>query len=65
MREQVEVWEVTHNKEFLVEGSRFVDYIQRQWLEYNNAKESEKTQRVSCFVMPIDLGQHIWVIYEI
>ena len=48
--EQIEVWEKTRGKVFLVGGARFVDFIKKQWEEYKVNKEQEKNQRVSPIV---------------
>ena len=47
MKEQIGAWEARHQRQFLVDGVRFVDYIQNQWESYQRNKENEKDQRVS------------------
>jgi methyl coenzyme M reductase subunit C-like uncharacterized protein (methanogenesis marker protein 7) len=38
-------WERQQEKPFLVDGKRFVDYIEKQWTAYQNSKI------VECFVL--------------
>ena len=47
VKEQIRAWEARHQRQFLVDGVRFVDYIQNQWESYQRNKENEKDQRVS------------------
>lgn len=45
LKVQIDSWEQEHNKEFLVNGQKFLDYVQQQWEEYNEEKEREKLER--------------------
>lgn len=38
-------WERQQEKPFLVDGKRFVDYIEKQWTAYQNSKIVEKEER--------------------
>ena len=46
VKDQIESWEKSTGREFLVSGQRFVDFIQKQWDDFNLQKEQEKIQRV-------------------
>ena len=39
-------WEQQAGKDFLVDGVRFIDYIQNQWAVYQTEKEKAKEMRV-------------------
>lgn len=39
-------WEKQHEKPFLVDGRRFVNYIEKEWEVYQNSKIVEKEERV-------------------
>lgn len=46
VKEVILKWEKDNEKDFLVEGVRFVDYIRIQWENYHKDKAKEKDQRV-------------------
>lgn len=46
VKADIEKWESDNDCQFLVGGVRFVEFIDQQWKEYNQAKEDEKNQRV-------------------
>jgi len=41
----IEIWEEQNSKPFLVEGTRFSDYVHSQWECHEMKKKNEKTQR--------------------
>lgn len=41
----IEEWETRNHRDFRLEGERFADYIQRQWVEFNEDKDKQKNQR--------------------
>lgn len=45
--QQINEWEAEHGCVFLVDGVRFIDYVQNQWEEHRIAQETEKMERVS------------------
>ncbi|TMS05069.1 Protein regulator of cytokinesis 1 [Larimichthys crocea] len=45
LKAQIDVWEQEHGKEFLVNGQKFLDYVQQQWEHHHIEKEKEKTER--------------------
>lgn len=49
LKAQIDVWEQEHGKEFLVNGQKFLDYVQQQWEHHHIEKEKEKTERVSYY----------------
>lgn len=46
MKAQIDSWEEEHSKEFLVNGQKFLEYVQQQWKEHHEKKEKEKLERV-------------------
>lgn len=45
LRVQIDAWEQEHNKEFLVNGQKFLEYVQQQWDHHHAEKEKEKLER--------------------
>ncbi|XP_005728032.1 protein regulator of cytokinesis 1-like isoform X1 [Pundamilia nyererei] len=45
LKAQIDVWEQEHGKDFLVNGQKFLDYVQQQWDQHHNEKEKEKLER--------------------
>ncbi|TKS73563.1 Protein regulator of cytokinesis 1 [Collichthys lucidus] len=45
LKAQIDVWEQEHGKEFLVNGQKFLDYVQQQWEHHHIEKEKEKMER--------------------
>lgn len=39
-------WQKDNNKEFLINGKSFPDYIEHQWKEFHLQKEQQKQSRV-------------------
>lgn len=52
---QIDVWEQEHGKEFLVNGQKFLDYVQQQWDHHHSEKEKEKLERVFYFIQNLTL----------
>lgn len=46
LKGQIDVWEQEHGKEFLVNGQKFLEYVQQQWDHHHTEKEKEKLERV-------------------
>lgn len=46
LKAQIDAWEQEHGKDFLVNGQKFLEYVQQQWDEHHNEKEKEKLERV-------------------
>lgn len=46
LKAQIDVWEQEHGKEFLVNGQKFLEYVQQQWDHHHTEKEKEKLERV-------------------
>ncbi len=46
LKAQIDVWEQEHGKEFLVNGQKFLEYVQQQWEHHHTEKEKEKLERV-------------------
>lgn len=40
------MWEKENGREFLVDGVRFIQYIDEQWKAYQESKIKEKEERV-------------------
>ena len=51
--EEISIWERDNDREFLMEGVCFKEFVKRQWEEYTANKEAEKVNRV----------KHYWFIY--
>ncbi|XP_044050370.1 protein regulator of cytokinesis 1-like isoform X3 [Siniperca chuatsi] len=45
LKAQIDVWEQEHGKEFLVNGQKFLEYVQQQWDHHHTEKEKEKLER--------------------
>lgn len=45
LKSQIENWEQEHGMEFLVNGQKFLEYVQQQWENHHNEKEMEKLER--------------------
>nr|XP_046249251.1 protein regulator of cytokinesis 1-like isoform X2 [Scatophagus argus] len=45
LKAQIDVWEQQHGKEFLVNGQKFLEYVQHQWDNHHTEKEKEKLER--------------------
>ncbi|XP_014888414.1 protein regulator of cytokinesis 1-like [Poecilia latipinna] len=45
LKAQIDSWEEEHGKEFLVNGQKFLEYVQQQWKEHHEKKEREKLER--------------------
>lgn len=51
LKAQIDVWEEQHGKEFLVNGQKFLEYVQQQWDHHHTEKEREKLERVCCLMI--------------
>lgn len=47
LKTQIDTWEQEHEKEFQVNGQKFLEYVQQQWDQHHTEKEKEKLERVS------------------
>ncbi|XP_023128588.2 protein regulator of cytokinesis 1-like isoform X2 [Amphiprion ocellaris] len=45
LKAQIDAWEEQHCKEFLVNGQKFLEYVQQQWDHHHSEKEKEKLER--------------------
>ncbi|KAL6106603.1 prc1 [Pungitius sinensis] len=45
LKGQIDAWVEEHGKEFLVNGQKFLDYVQQQWDHHHAEKEKEKQER--------------------
>ncbi|XP_027888736.1 protein regulator of cytokinesis 1-like [Xiphophorus couchianus] len=45
LKAQIDSWEEEHGKEFLVNGQKFLEYVQQQWKEHHEKKEKDKLER--------------------
>ncbi|XP_020790777.1 protein regulator of cytokinesis 1 isoform X2 [Boleophthalmus pectinirostris] len=45
LKTQIDSWEQENGREFLVNGQKFLDYVQQQWENHHNEKEREKLER--------------------
>ncbi|KAK5867251.1 hypothetical protein PBY51_011761 [Eleginops maclovinus] len=45
LKAQIDAWEQEHGKEFLVNGQKFLEYVQQQWDQHQAEKEKEKLER--------------------
>lgn len=46
LKAQIDAWEQEHSREFLVNGQKFLEYVQQQWESHHTEKEKEKLERV-------------------
>lgn len=52
LKAQIEAWEKEAGREFLVNGQKFLQYVEEQWEVHRTEKEQEKLQRVKAVVVP-------------
>lgn len=52
LKAEIEQWELEQNREFLVNGQKFMQFVSDQWELYRLEKEREKQERV-CILLPI------------
>ncbi|XP_057693587.1 protein regulator of cytokinesis 1-like isoform X2 [Corythoichthys intestinalis] len=45
LKVQIDCWEQEQGKQFLVNGQKFLDYVQQQWEQHHVQKEKEKMER--------------------
>ncbi|XP_076002961.1 protein regulator of cytokinesis 1b isoform X2 [Genypterus blacodes] len=45
LRSQIEGWESEQGREFLVNGQKFLQYVEQQWEQHHMEKEKEKQER--------------------
>ncbi|XP_068596045.1 protein regulator of cytokinesis 1-like [Brachionichthys hirsutus] len=45
LKAQIDIWEHEHGREFLVNGQKFLDYVQQQWDDHHSEKEEKKMER--------------------
>ncbi|XP_077566341.1 protein regulator of cytokinesis 1-like [Stigmatopora nigra] len=45
LKVQIDCWEEEQDKQFLVNGQKFLDYVQQQWDQHHVEKEKEKLER--------------------
>ncbi|XP_047451996.1 protein regulator of cytokinesis 1-like isoform X2 [Mugil cephalus] len=45
LKAQIDAWEQEHDKEFMVNGQKFLEYVQQQWNHHHEEKEKEKLER--------------------
>ncbi|KAM9375381.1 protein regulator of cytokinesis 1-like [Pholidichthys leucotaenia] len=45
LKAQIDAWEQEHSKDFLVNGQKFLEYVQEQWDQHHTEKEKEKLER--------------------
>ncbi|XP_068170194.1 protein regulator of cytokinesis 1-like isoform X2 [Antennarius striatus] len=45
LKAQIDIWEHEHGKEFLVNGQKFLEYVQQQWDNHHAEKEEKKMER--------------------
>ncbi|TNN00201.1 hypothetical protein fugu_011447 [Takifugu bimaculatus] len=45
LKTQIDEWEQEHQKEFQVNGQKFLEYVQQQWDQHHTEKEKEKLER--------------------
>ncbi|XP_042352314.1 protein regulator of cytokinesis 1-like [Plectropomus leopardus] len=45
LKAQIDLWEQEHGREFLVNGQKFLEYVQQQWDHHHAEKEKEKMER--------------------
>ncbi|XP_059191544.1 protein regulator of cytokinesis 1-like isoform X2 [Centropristis striata] len=45
LKAQIDVWEQEQGREFLVNGQKFLEYVQQQWDHHHAEKEKEKLDR--------------------
>uniref|UniRef100_A0A3Q2DRL1 Protein regulator of cytokinesis 1 n=1 Tax=Cyprinodon variegatus TaxID=28743 RepID=A0A3Q2DRL1_CYPVA len=46
LKTQIDGWEQEHGRDFLVNGQKFLTFVQQQWQEHNEEKDREKLERV-------------------
>lgn len=46
LKSEIEAWESQQGREFLVNGQKFLQYVEEQWGLYQIEKEREKQERV-------------------
>lgn len=46
LKAQIDDWEQEHDTEFMVNGQKFLEYVQQQWDHHHTEKEKEKLERV-------------------
>lgn len=47
LKAQIEAWECEQGRDFLVNGLKFLQYVEEQWEQQRAEKEREKLARVS------------------
>ncbi|XP_072291614.1 protein regulator of cytokinesis 1-like isoform X1 [Eucyclogobius newberryi] len=45
LKTEIDIWEQENDREFLVNGQKFLDHVQQQWENHHNEKEKEKLER--------------------
>uniref|UniRef100_A0AAV2L4J3 Protein regulator of cytokinesis 1 n=1 Tax=Knipowitschia caucasica TaxID=637954 RepID=A0AAV2L4J3_KNICA len=45
LKVEIDMWEQENGTEFLVNGQKFLEYVQEQWENHHNEKEREKLER--------------------
>ncbi|XP_071752769.1 protein regulator of cytokinesis 1-like isoform X1 [Centroberyx gerrardi] len=45
LKAQIDLWEQEHGREFLVNGQKFIEHVQKQWDLHHTEKEKEKMER--------------------
>lgn len=45
LKAKIDAWEQEHGKAFLVNGQKFLEYVQQQWDQHHAEKEKEKLER--------------------
>ena len=46
VKDDILLWEKEHGRPFLVNGMSFINYIDKTWKDYDDAKAREKEERV-------------------
>lgn len=78
LKTQIDAWEQEHDKEFLVNGQKFLEYVQQQWEHHHTEKEKEKLERVCdlfdfdnctlwyhCYKCVVCIHDYVCVCFEI
>lgn len=47
LKAQIDAWESEQGREFLVNGQKFLQYVEEQWELHRIEKEKEKQERVN------------------
>lgn len=47
LKAQIDAWECEQGRDFLVNGLKFLQYVEEQWEQHRAEKEREKLARVS------------------